>query len=69
MFAGLSLRPNLATWGIAALAPLGVIVRPFSWPEAIWAVLGAALLVGALSAIIPLRRVLRLDPATAFGRP
>ncbi|KST57156.1 arsenic transporter [Methylobacterium sp. GXS13] len=43
--AGLTLTPNLATWGIAALATLGVIVRPFSWPEAIWAVLGAALLV------------------------
>lgn len=41
----LTLTPNLATWGIAALATLGVIVRPFSWPEAIWAVLGAALLV------------------------
>ncbi len=45
MIAGLTLTPNLATWGIAALATLGVIVRPFSWPEAIWAVLGAALLV------------------------
>ncbi|MCJ2122279.1 arsenic transporter [Methylobacterium sp. J-077] len=45
MFAGLTLTPNLATWGITALATLGVIVRPFSWPEAIWAVLGAALLV------------------------
>jgi arsenical pump membrane protein len=45
VFAGLTLTPNLATWGIAALATLGVIVRPFSWPEAIWAVLGAALLV------------------------
>ncbi|WP_342165180.1 arsenic transporter [Methylobacterium sp. SD21] len=41
----LTLTPNLATWGIAALATLGVILRPFSWPEAIWAVLGAALLV------------------------
>jgi arsenical pump membrane protein len=41
----LPLTPNLATWAIAALATLGVIVRPFSWPEAIWAVLGAALLV------------------------
>jgi arsenical pump membrane protein len=39
------LTPNLATWGIAALATLGVITRPFSWPEAVWAVLGAALLV------------------------
>lgn len=43
MIAGLT--PNLATWGIAALATLGVITRPFSWPEAVWAVLGAAALV------------------------
>ncbi|WP_336486680.1 arsenic transporter [Methylobacterium nigriterrae] len=41
----LTLTPNLATWGIAVIATLGVIVRPFSWPEAIWAVLGAAALV------------------------
>ncbi|GEP00343.1 arsenic transporter [Methylobacterium haplocladii] len=41
----LTLTPNLATWGIAALATLGVITRPFSWPEAIWAVLGAVALV------------------------
>ncbi len=41
----LTLTPNLATWAIAALATLGVILRPFSWPEAIWAVLGAAALV------------------------
>ncbi len=41
----LTLTPNLATWAIAAVATLGVIVRPFSWPEAIWAVLGASLLV------------------------
>ncbi|WP_375273767.1 arsenic transporter [Methylorubrum thiocyanatum] len=47
----LSLTPNLATWGIAALATLGVILRPFAWPEAIWAVLGAALLV--LLGLIP----------------
>jgi arsenical pump membrane protein len=33
------------TWGIAALATAGVIVRPFSWPEFVWAVAGAALLV------------------------
>jgi arsenical pump membrane protein len=45
VIAGLALTPNLATWGIAALATLGVITRPFSWPEAIWAVLGAAALV------------------------
>ncbi|WP_279356891.1 arsenic transporter [Methylobacterium indicum] len=43
--AALTLSPNLATWAIAALATLGVIVRPFSWPEAIWAVTGALALV------------------------
>ena len=35
------------TWGIAALATAGVIVRPFGWPEFIWAVAGAAVLVAA----------------------
>jgi arsenical pump membrane protein len=35
----------LATWGIAGLATAGVIIRPFRWPEAIWAVAGAAALV------------------------
>jgi arsenical pump membrane protein len=34
------------SWGIALLATAGVILRPFSWPEWIWACLGAALLVG-----------------------
>jgi arsenical pump membrane protein len=33
------------TWGIAGLATAGVISRPFSWPEFIWAVVGAGLLV------------------------
>ena len=33
------------TWGIAAAATAGVIIRPFSWPEFIWAVTGALLLV------------------------
>ncbi|MDI5930111.1 arsenic transporter [Rhizobium leguminosarum] len=33
------------TWGIAGLTALGVITRPFSAPEAIWAVIGAVLLV------------------------
>jgi arsenical pump membrane protein len=32
-------------WGIAMMATAGVIVRPFFWPEFIWAVAGAALLV------------------------
>ncbi|MFP3567508.1 arsenic transporter [Paraburkholderia sp. SIMBA_030] len=33
------------SWGIAAAATAGVISRPFKWPEAIWAVGGALLLV------------------------
>ncbi len=33
------------TWGIAAAATAGVIFRPFSWPEFVWAVTGAVLLV------------------------
>src|SRR3984885_8880844 len=36
---------NVATWGIAALATFGVIVRPWNLPEFIWAVAGAVLLV------------------------
>ncbi len=36
-----------ATWGICALSTAGVIVRPFRWPEAIWAVLGAVILLVA----------------------
>jgi arsenical pump membrane protein len=35
----------VATLAIAALAIAGVILRPWKWPEAIWAVSGAALLV------------------------
>jgi arsenical pump membrane protein len=34
-----------ATWGICAAATAGVIARPFRWPEAVWAVLGAVLLL------------------------
>ena len=33
------------TWGIAGLATAGVIVRPFRWPEAVWALAGALVLV------------------------
>jgi arsenical pump membrane protein len=33
------------TWGIAGVATAGVITRPFSWPEFIWAGGGAGLLV------------------------
>jgi arsenical pump membrane protein len=42
-----------ATWTIAALAAGGVIVRPWRWPEAIWAVLGAGALVSL--ALVPWR--------------
>jgi arsenical pump membrane protein len=40
-----------ATWAIAALATLGVIIRPWRLPEAIWAVLGAMALV--MLALLP----------------
>ena len=33
------------TWVIAAVATAGVIIRPFAWPEFIWAAAGAVLLV------------------------
>ena len=36
---------NIAIWAIAAAATAGVIVRPFKVPEAVWAVLGGALLL------------------------
>jgi len=36
---------NLAIWGISALATAGVLIRPFRWPEAIWAATGAISLV------------------------
>ena len=42
---GLALNPVMLTWTISALATAGVIFRPFSWPEAVWAVGGAAALV------------------------
>jgi arsenical pump membrane protein len=36
---------NVATWGIAGLATVGVIARPWNLPEYIWAITGAVLLV------------------------
>jgi arsenical pump membrane protein len=36
---------NSAIWVIAAVATLGVIVRPWNWPEFVWAMAGAAMLV------------------------
>ncbi|MFP5077613.1 SLC13 family permease [Rhizobium sp. YIM 134829] len=43
---------HLATWVLSALTVLGVIFRPFRWPEWIFAVAGAALLV--LIGLLPL---------------
>jgi arsenical pump membrane protein len=37
--------PHLTVWIVAALATAGVIVRPFKWPEAVWAVGGALVLL------------------------
>jgi arsenical pump membrane protein len=34
-----------ATWGICAASTAAIIARPFRWPEAIWAVTGATLLL------------------------
>jgi len=45
-----------ATWGICAASTAAVIARPFRWPEAIWAVLGAGLLL--LLGLMPLQAVL-----------
>src|ERR1700722_10346687 len=39
------MSPHLMTWTIAALATAGVILRPFNLPEAIWATVGAVLLM------------------------
>lgn len=42
---------HLLTWLIAAVATAGVILRPRGWPEAVWAVAGALLLV--LTGLLP----------------
>ncbi len=55
MIATLAASP-WTTWGIAAAATAGVILRPFSWPEWVWAVAGAALLV--LLGLLPARDAL-----------
>jgi arsenical pump membrane protein len=53
--------PVLAVWTVAALATAGVILRPFRWPEAVWALLGSAVLLatGLLSAAAAWQGVLR----------
>lgn len=43
---------NGLTWSIAGLATIGVITRPFRWPEAVWAVSGALIIV--LLGLLPL---------------
>src|SRR5476651_1129133 len=45
------------SWGIAALATAGVITRPFKWPEAVWAVTGASLLV--VLGLLPITQALQ----------
>ena len=51
---------HIATWSIAAAATAAVIVRPGKWPEAVWAVGGALLLLlfGLLSMSTALQAVL-----------
>jgi arsenical pump membrane protein len=41
----LSAPAHVATWVIGAVVVLGIIVRPWKLPEALWAVLGAGVLV------------------------
>jgi arsenical pump membrane protein len=55
------MSPHVMTWIIAGLATVGVILRPLDWPEAIWAVSGAALLV-ILQLLTP------LDALTGVGK-
>jgi arsenical pump membrane protein len=55
------MSPNMITWTIAALATAGVILRPFDWPEAIWAVAGAVLLLA-------LRLISPADALAGIGR-
>lgn len=52
---------NLLSWLIAACAMAGVITRPFKWPEAVWAVGGATLIL--LLGLLPLH-----DALTALGK-
>jgi len=49
---GGDLAAPLLTWVICAAATAGVILRPFRWPEAVWAIAGAGLLVA--TGLLPL---------------
>ena len=42
---------HYALWAICAAVTLGVVLRPFRWPEAVWAVAGAVMLV--LTGLMP----------------
>ena len=55
------MSPIIMIWMIAAVATAGVIVRPFDWPEAVWAVAGAAVLLG-------LRLITPADALTGIGK-
>ena len=44
--------PTILIWLIAGAATACVVVRPFRWPEAVWACAGAALLI-ALGLLSP----------------
>lgn len=46
------MNPTFLSWGIALASTAGVILRPFRWPEAVWAVAGALLLV--LCGLLPI---------------
>jgi arsenical pump membrane protein len=47
----------LIIWAVTAVSVAGVILRPFGWPEAVWAVAGAVVLV--VSGLLPLSAALR----------
>ena len=60
------ISPQLAgalTWAVPLVATAGVIVRPFRTPEALWAVIGAALLV-LLGLLSPARALVGIARGT-----
>jgi arsenical pump membrane protein len=48
---------HLLAWSILLLAAIGIVTRPFKWPELVWAVSGAALIV--LLGLLPVAAALR----------
>lgn len=55
-------------WSIAALAVAGVIIRPYNVAEAVWAVLGAALLVtfGLIAPAVAITGIAKGDDVYLF---